>query len=163
MIETETGEQLKEVLRKYPTGVTIVTSMLEGKPVGGTMNSFTSVSMNPPLIAVFIMENSRTSEAIRKTGKFAVNILNGDQETYAMKFANDKSDDKFSEVSYHTNGEDVPILDDSLGYIECSLYKQDKIADHILFVGKVENASLRGDSHALVYHRRGFGSTNGIA
>ncbi len=163
MTESEPGEQLKEVLRKYPTGVTIVTSLLNNKPVGGTMNSFTSVSLNPPLIAVFIKEDSRTSGAIRDTGKFVVNILNDEQETFAKKFASDLSDDKFSEVIYHFNGGGVPILDESLGYIECSLYKEEKIADHILFVGKVENASVLNDSHALVYHKRVFGSTNKLA
>lgn len=163
MIESELGEHFKEVLRKYPTGVTVVTSLLNGKPVGGTMNSFTSVSLNPPLIAVFIMENSRTSDAIRKTGRFVVNILDEGQEGFAKTFANDKVEDKFKEVSYHYNGGGVPIFDSSLGYLECSLYKEDKIADHILFVGKVEDASVINDTHALVYHKRLFGSTNKLS
>ena len=58
------------------TGVTIVTALLDGKPWGGTMNSFTSVSLDPPLVAIFVMEKGRTTTAINQTEKFAVKLLN---------------------------------------------------------------------------------------
>lgn len=159
MSEEDKGSELRGLLRRYPTGVTVVTSNLEGKPWGGTMNSFTSVSLSPPLMALFITTNSRTSAAILETGRFVINILKEGQDSLAMSFADDKNDDKFEGLSYHLTNEGLPILDDALGYIECDLYQKDEIADHYLFVGKVRNASILNDSHALVYHLREFKST----
>lgn len=156
------GQELKEILRSYPTGVTVVTSMLEGRPTGGTMNSFTSVALDPPLIAVFITVDSRTSKAIRETGSFVVNILQERQEEDAWTFADDQIDDKFKGRKHHFNESGLPVLDDSLGFIECTLYKEEKIADHYLFVGKVRKAAILNDEHALIYHRRGFKSTVGL-
>lgn len=159
MDEENKGNELKDLMRRYPTGVTVVTSTLKGKPWGGTMNSFTSVSLNPPLVALFITTSSRTSAAINETGKFVINILKEDQEGFARTFADDGNDDKFSGIRYHLTEEGVPVLDDSLGFITCTLYRKEEIADHLLFVGEVKGASVLNDSHALVYHQRGFRST----
>ncbi len=158
MTEETTGNDLKEILRRYPTGVTVVTSLLGGKPWGGTMNSFTSVSLNPPLVAVFVMENSRTTAAIQETGKFIVNIMKHDQEGHSMQFANDGVDDKFQGVSHRKSEDGIPILDNSLGYIECDLYTSQKIADHVMFVGLVKKASVMNDEEALLYYKRAFRS-----
>lgn len=158
MTDENTGQELKEILRRYPTGVTVVTSLLEGKPWGGTMNSFTSVSLNPPLVAIFVMENSRTTTAIQNTGKFVVNIMKHDQEGHSMQFANDGVEDKFDGVSHRKSTDGIPILDNCLGYIECDLYSSEKIADHIMFVGRVKKASVVNDEEALVYYKRAFRS-----
>lgn len=163
MNNVDTGNALKEVLRRYPTGVTIVTSLLDGQPVGGTMNSFTSVSLNPPLVALFISVEGRTSAAIDQTGKFAINILKEDQEEEAKVFANEKIPDRFSGLRYHLNGDGIPVLDNSLAVIECILYRKEEIADHFLFVGEVKKASILSDDHALVYHQRAFRSTNRLS
>lgn len=160
MSEIDASADLRELLRRYPTGVTVVTSLLNGKPSGGTMNSFTSVSLNPPLVGLFIMSEGRSSNAIRETGRFVVNILKEDQDKTAIKFARDDSEDKFSNVPYEVTEHGIPILKDSLGYIECVLYKDVDVADHVLFVGQVVRASILHDDHALVYHRRDFLSTN---
>lgn len=158
MSEDNQAQELKEILRRYPTGVTVVTSLLEGKPWGGTMNSFTSISLSPPLVAIFVMENSRTTSAILQTGKFVVNILKHDQEDAAKQFASDGVEDKFEGVKYSSNDDGIPVLDESLGYIECNLHSSQKIADHIMFVGEVRNASVINDLEALIYYRRGFRS-----
>lgn len=158
MSEENTGQDLKEILRRYPTGVTVVTSLLEGEPWGGTMNSFTSVSLNPPLVAIFVMENSRTTAAIQKTGKFIVNIMKHDQADHSIQFANDGVDNKFQGVSHRKSDDGIPILDNSLGYIECDLYQSQKIADHIMFVGQVKKANVVKDEEALIYYKRNFRS-----
>ena len=158
MTDDNAGQELKEILRRYPTGVTVVTSLLDGKPWGGTMNSFTSVALNPPLIAIFVMENSRTTTAIQNTGKFVVNIMKHDQEAHSKQFANDGVENKFDGVSYKESQEGIPVLDDSLGYLECDLYSSEKIADHIMFVGKVKRASVVNDEEALIYYKRAFRS-----
>lgn len=91
-----TGVMFREVMRSYPTGVIIVTSLSGGKPEGGTMNSFTSVSVNPPLVAVFITTGSHTALAIAEGRKLNVNILCSDQEKDAKKFAYPDSKGKFT-------------------------------------------------------------------
>lgn len=158
MSENNNGQGLKEILRRYPTGVTVVTSLLNGKPWGGTMNSFTSVSVDPPTVAVFVMDNSRTSSAILETGKFVVNILKHDQEEIAKQFANDGMEDKFQGVRYETGGDGIPLLPDSLGYIECNLSGTHKLADHVMFVGEVTRTGIFNDVEALIYYKRGFHS-----
>ncbi len=152
---------LREILRRYPTGVTIVTALLDGKPWGGTMNSFTSVSLDPPLIAIFVMEKGRTTTAINQTGKFVVNILKFNQEKEAKQFASDNVPDKFLDVSYRESSNGIPIIEGSLGYIECDLYDAKKISDHIMFLGKVTRSEVTMDEEALVFYRRAFRSFTG--
>lgn len=152
------GEGLKKILRNYPTGVTVVTSLLDGKPWGGTMNSFTSVSLEPPLVALFVMENSRTSAAIQQSGKYIINILKHDQEDLARKFANDGPGDKFEGVQYRISDDGIPYLSESMGYLECTLDSSQKLADHVLFLGRVVNASPANSDEALIYYRREFRS-----
>lgn len=124
------------------------------------MNSFTSVSIEPPLVAIFVMENSRTLKSILQTGKYVINILKHDQETEARQFANDGMDDKFSGISHSMNGNGLPILAKSLGYIECEIHSTQKIEDHVMVLGRVMNASVENDLDALIYYRRGFRSFN---
>lgn len=158
--ETQSND-LREILRRYPTGVTVVTALLDGKPWGGTMNSFTSVSLDPPIVALFVMESGRTTTAINQTGKFIVNILKHDQEKVAKQFASDNMPDKFRGIEYRESSNGVPIIQGSLGIIECDLLETKKIADHILFLGKVANSEVILDEEALVYYRRAFRSFNG--
>lgn len=147
---------LRNVMREYPTGVTIVTAASDGEWFGGTMNSFTSVSLDPPLIAVFIGTKSRTAQAILKSKAFAVNILSGDQEDLAGKFARDSVDDKFKGVQVKTGRNDVPLITDSLAVLQCDLYMREEIADHVMIVGEVRESSLNGAPDALLYCDRNF-------
>lgn len=152
------SDDLKEILRRYPTGVTVVTALLDGKPWGGTMNSFTSVSLDPPIVAIFVMENGRTTTAINQTGKFVVNILKFDQEKEAKQFASDKAPNKFEGITYRNSVDGIPIIEGSLGHIECDLFESRQIADHVMFLGKVKRSEVTEDREALVYYRRAFRS-----
>lgn len=149
---------LRSVLREYPTGVTIVTTSFEGENYGGTMNSFTSVSLEPPLVAVFIGKQSRTAKAILKSKSFAVNILRGDQGELASMFAQDKISDKFDGVQTFSGRNGVPIIKDALGILQCDLYLSEEIADHVLVVGEVKDALLNDAQNALLYCNKKFSS-----
>lgn len=149
---------LKEILRRYPTGVTVVTSILDGKPWGGTMNSFTSVSIEPPLVALFVMENSRTIRSILQTGKYVINIMKHDQESAAMRFASDGLEDKFNGIEYSLNSDGLPLLKGSIGYIECVTHSTQKIEDHVMVLGRVLKTTIENDAEALIYYRRSFRS-----
>ncbi len=162
MPEEVQSNGLREILRRYPTGVTVVTALLDGKPWGGTMNSFTSVSLDPPIVAIFVMEKSRTTTAINQTGRFVVNILKFDQEKEARQFATDSIQDKFQDIQYRESSNGIPVIDGSLGYIECDLLEARKIADHIMFLGSVSNSEVTRDEEALLFYRRAFRSFSEI-
>jgi flavin reductase (DIM6/NTAB) family NADH-FMN oxidoreductase RutF len=153
------GEVYRELLRRYPTGVTVVSAMKDGKEFGATMNSFTTVSMKPPLIAVFIMEGSKTLNAIESTGKFVVSLLSGDQESAARGFAEDAREAKFQSFPHQVTDEGVPYLPESIGRLECSLYTSSTIADHRMIVGEVKHCYVHNENSSMIYYKRVFGST----
>lgn len=149
----------RELLRRYPTGVTIVTAEHNRIDYGATINSFTTISMNPPLIAVFIVTASRTLSAILKSGKFVVNLLSDIQEEAARNFAADGNVDKFLNSETLRTETNIPFLKDSIGRIECELYLNQEIADHQMVVGKVTSCDVHNQSASMIYYRRKFGAT----
>lgn len=153
------AETYRELLRRYPTGVTVVSAMKDGREFGATMNSFTTVSMNPPLIAVFIMEGSKTLNAVESSGKFVVSLLSGDQEKEARGFAEDAREEKFQSFPHLVTDDGIPYLPDSIGRLECSLYSLSKIADHRMIVGEVKHCYVHNQNSSMIYYRRVFGST----
>ena len=154
----DAGARLREIMRKYPTGVTVVTSILDGVACGGTMNSFCSVAINPPLVAVFISKNSRTASGIMQSGKFAINILTNEQENIARTFSVDGSSDKFQPGTYWYGESGMPLLNEVLGHIECDLFLSQDIADHSMFVGSVKYGDIDTELEPLVYYNRKFQS-----
>ena len=152
------GARLRDILRNYPTGVTVVTSILDGIACGGTMNSFCSVAINPPLVAVFISKSSRTASAIMQSGKFAINILTKEQENIARIFSADGSSDKFRPETYWYGESGMPLLKEALGHIECDLFLSQDIADHSMFVGSVKSGDVDTEREPLVYYNRKFQS-----
>ena len=154
----DAGARLREIMRKYPTGVTVVTSILDGVACGGTMNSFCSVAINPPLVAVFVSKNSRTASGIMQSGKFAINILTNQQENIARTFSADGSSDKFQPGTYWYGESGMPLLNEVLGHIECDLFLSQDIADHSMFVGSVKYGDIDTELEPLVYYNRKFQS-----
>lgn len=155
-MQENTEQTFREVMRGYPTGVTIVTSISEGKPVGGTMNSFTSVSMTPPLVAVFITAGSNTAQAIAESRKFNVNLLSASQEEDARKFADPDSAMRFAQDHFESGSNGIPVIPGSIACLECTLEDQIPVADHIMFLGKVTTASHLKEGNPLLYYRRKF-------
>ena len=155
-MQENTQQAFREVMRGYPTGVTIVTSLSEAKPVGGTMNSFTSVSMTPPLIAVFITAGSHTAQAIAGSRKFNVNILSASQETDARKFADPDSATRFAQDHFESGSNGIPVIPGSIACLECTLEDQIPIADHIMFLGNVTAAYSLKEGNPILYYRRKF-------
>ncbi|OWP56843.1 MAG: hypothetical protein B2I17_01780 [Thermoplasmatales archaeon B_DKE] len=159
MVLSFSMEEYRELLRRYPTGVTVVSSSFGGVDCGATVNSFTSISMDPPLIAVFMAGGSRTLNAIESSGKFIVNFLNGEQEQEAVGFAQNGNDDKFRRFRHSFSDSGIVYLEESIGRIECDLYKSEKIADHIMIIGRVTGCVEHNQNKSMVYYRRKFGST----
>ena len=147
--------RFREVLGHFVTGVTIVTAMEEGEPVGFTCQAFTSLSLDPPLVALAPGKSSTSWPRIAAAGAFCVNILADDQEALGRDFAV-SGGDKFTGVGWHPGGNGAPVLEGALAWVECAFVRSYDAGDHELVVGRVQDMGVsRG--RPLVYYRGGFG------
>jgi flavin reductase (DIM6/NTAB) family NADH-FMN oxidoreductase RutF len=150
-------ERYRDVMRRYPTGVTVVTSYLGEKPHGVTVNSFTSISINPPTIGIFITTGSTGYRAIRSSGGYVVNILKHDQDHIARRFSLEPPETRFHNVEWHRSRSlGMPVIAGSLAYIEAKISSEIQVTDHTLFVGEVINAEILSDTGPLIYHMRAY-------
>ena len=149
------GARFREVMGHFATGVTIVTAIEEGLPVGFTCQTFTSLSLEPPLVALAPGKNSTSWPRIAAAGVFCVNILADDQAALGRDFAV-SGGDKFTGVGWRPGANGAPVLDGALAWIECRLELAHDAGDHELVVGSVQDMGVsRGQP--LVYYRGGFG------
>jgi len=134
-------------MRRYPTGVTLLTTC-DGKRIHGmTANSFTSVSLNPTLVLVCITQSNATHELVARTGIFALNVLAEDQEYIARRFArqtayNAQSVDPFADLPYHRSETGAPILNAGIAYLDCRVVAAHNAGDHTIFIGAVVAAGF---------------------
>ena len=148
--------KFKEALGNYPTGVTIVTMMTEDNiPLGLTVNSFASVSIDPLLILWSIDKRVSTYNHFTNTKKFAVHILAGDQSELCYLFAA-RDVDRFSNCEWETSEYKLPILKNVAAILQCETYQTVEAGDHMILIGKV--VDITGDNRApLLYHKRHTG------
>ncbi len=148
--------KFKEVLGNYPTGVTVVTMMTdEGMPIGLTVNSFASVSINPLLILWSIDRRVSTFEQFTHSEKFAVHILASDQSELCFLFAA-RGADRFANCEWKTSEHGLPILSNVAATLQCKTYKTVDAGDHMILIGEV--IAIDGENLApLLYHKRNTG------
>lgn len=130
----------RDAMGKFATGVTVITTDIDGEPHGMTANAFMSVSLNPKLVLISIKENAKMLDKINRSGKFAVNILSGDQQEVSMLFAGqikEKREPEFDRLN------EISVVKDALANIVCSVYGKQVAGDHTLFLGEVEDIVLR--------------------
>jgi 3-hydroxy-9,10-secoandrosta-1,3,5(10)-triene-9,17-dione monooxygenase reductase component len=150
----DTG-RFREVLGHFATGVTIVTAMEGAEPVGFTCQAFTSLSLDPPMVALAPGKNSTSWPRIAAAGSFCINILADDQEALSRDFAV-SGGDKFAGVGWRPAGNGAPVLDGVLAWVECDFELAHDAGDHELVLGRVRDMGVsRGKP--LVYYRGGFG------
>lgn len=129
--------ELRRAFGCFVTGVTVVTTIdADGKPRGFTANSFTSVSLDPPLVLVCIARRAGSFEAFRKAGAFAVNILQEDQRDLSAAFASSKSD-KFDKQPWTASRTGSPLLPACSAWIDCEMHEQIEAGDHVILIGRV--------------------------
>jgi 3-hydroxy-9,10-secoandrosta-1,3,5(10)-triene-9,17-dione monooxygenase reductase component len=126
----------RRVLGQFATGVTIITAMDGDEPAGVAANSFTSVSLDPPLVLFCVGRTSSTWPRIERARKFAVNILGEHQEELSQLFAT-KGADRFGQVDWHVGVGGSPVLHDTLAYLDCEFWAEYDGGDHIIVVGQV--------------------------
>ncbi|WP_020659110.1 flavin reductase [Amycolatopsis benzoatilytica] len=149
----------RQTLGHYPTGVAVVTAMSpEGKPIGMTVGSFTSVSLDPPLIAFLPSKTARTWAALRDSGEaFGVNILAADQEVICRRIASPGAD-KFTGVEWHSSPAGMPVLDGCVAYLDCRTVEVRDAGDHDLVLGEVVQMGVQRPTESLLFFRGGYGS-----
>ncbi|MBV7508282.1 flavin reductase family protein [Bacillus sp. sid0103] len=157
-MQKETNQDLfKQIMGNYPTGVTIVTTKKEdGTPVGLTVNSFASVSLDPLLVLWSIDHRSSLLEEFKESGKFAIHVLAEEQVELCKTFAT-KHSDRFSTCDWKLSSNGLPIIDGVLGVFECKTFKAIEAGDHTVFIGEVTDLQINKEKDPMLYHRRTFG------
>ena len=149
--------RFRQVLGHFATGVTVVTTVApDGEPAGLAVGSFTSVSLDPPLVAFCPSRTSSTWPVIRDAGSFCVNILAEDQEDISRVFAS-KGADKFRGVGWKPSSTGSPILNDVLAWIDCRLETVLDGGDHHVVLGRVVELHVEREDGPLVFYRGGYG------
>lgn len=143
-----TDVAFRRFMRGWATGVAVVTGLVEGRPIGCTVNSLTSVSLNPPLLLVSLSESSRTLAAITARGRFGVNMLSWQQRHLAERFAT--SDDRFAEVPCRLVS-DVPLLREAMATAVCVVDRLIVAADHVLVLGRPQQCHSDGGADPVVF------------
>jgi flavin reductase (DIM6/NTAB) family NADH-FMN oxidoreductase RutF len=153
------GQWFRQVLGHFPTGVVIVTAIDEGTPVGMAIGSFTSVSLDPPLIAILPAKTSVSWPRIAAAGAFCVNVLNARQEALCRTFATSGAD-KFAGVPWQPSPSGAPVLTGTLAWIDCSLEQLVEAGDHYIALGRVRALDISADpaSEPLVFFKGGYGT-----
>ena len=148
--------RFRQVLGHFATGVTVVTGVDEGRPVGLAVNSFTSVSLEPALVAFCVGIRSATWPGLRTAGTFCVNILADDQEALSRAFAA-RGPERFQGVGWRPAPSGAPILTGVLAWIDCTVHAEHEAGDHVIVVGRARALNVEHEGRPLVFYRGGYG------
>jgi flavin reductase (DIM6/NTAB) family NADH-FMN oxidoreductase RutF len=149
--------EFRRVLGHWATGVSVVTGRrADGQPCGLTVNSFCSVSLDPPLVLVCVERTAASHLCLEESGVFAVNVLAGTRERTARRFASWDQPNKFEGVAYRRESTGAPVLEEALAWVDCRIWRAHEAGDHTVFIGEV----VAGDAlegAPLLYYRGGYG------
>jgi len=144
---------LRDALGCFATGVTVVTCLKpDGTPAGLTVNSFTSVSLSPPLLLVCLDKSANSAPALIAASHFAVNVLQTGQQPASIRFST-RDEDRFGATAWACGEAGAPILGESLGVFECERHAVHDGGDHHMLIGQVIKASFDASLDPLLYFR----------
>jgi 3-hydroxy-9,10-secoandrosta-1,3,5(10)-triene-9,17-dione monooxygenase reductase component len=152
------ARHFRDVLGRFCTGVTVVTSTSHGEPVGMTCQSFSSVSLSPPLVLFCPAKTSRAWPAMQRAGFFCVNLLADGQHEVSTRMAT-KGVDKFEGVPWTPSSTGAPLLDGILGYVDCTIQTVHEAGDHYVVIGKVQDLGFGEAEEPLLFFRGKYTST----
>jgi 3-hydroxy-9,10-secoandrosta-1,3,5(10)-triene-9,17-dione monooxygenase reductase component len=147
---------MREVLGHFASGVTVVTADTDDGPIGFTCQSFSSLSLDPPLIAFAPARTSQTWPRLRDMGRFCVNVLAEGQDAVSQDFARSVSD-KFTGVAWTLSSHGSPVLDDVVAWIDGELWAEYDGGDHTIVVARVLDLGAHPDRRPLLFHRGSYG------
>ena len=146
----------RQILGHFPTGVTIITAMHEGAPVGLAVGSFFSVSLEPPLVGFCAAKSSTSFPKVHTHGHFCANVLASDQEAVSRVFASSGAD-KFKGLGWRSSvATGSPILNDVLAWADCRITSVHDEGDHLIVIGHVQELELGREETPLVFFRGGY-------
>ncbi|MEN8640689.1 flavin reductase family protein [Pseudomonas sichuanensis] len=149
--------RFREALGHYASGITVITSLIDGEPLGFTCQSFYSVSMSPPLVSFSVMASSASYPGMRQAGRFAVNILSGEQVGISNQFAR-KGTDKWHGVQWQASPLGNPVIAGSLHWLDCEIHAEHAAGDHLIVIGEVKALKLHEASatQPLLYFKGNY-------
>jgi len=142
---------LREVMRRFASGVAVVSIDLEGEQVGLTVGSLVSLSLDPPLVGISIAKEAALHELLRRAGGFSVSLLAAGQEHIAQHFARGVPPFAHWQGIPVRAGEGAPLIEGALGWLRCGVGAEQDAGDHTLFVGQVEATELGTSAAPLLY------------
>jgi flavin reductase (DIM6/NTAB) family NADH-FMN oxidoreductase RutF len=151
-------DQLRQSMRAWTSGVTIVTASHAGEQHGMTVSSFTSVALEPPLIIISLQTASRTQEIVSQANAFAVTILAEDQQEISDRFAGRIADaeDRLADVETEVLVTGAPFIKGGLAYLDCNVMQSISMGTNTLFLAEVVAVRGNGEGRPLVYHDRKY-------
>ena len=154
------ARMFRDVLGRFASGVTVITSISGGAPVGLTCQSFSSVSLNPPLVLFVPAKTSRAWPAIQRSGKFCVNFLAADQAELSNQMAS-RGVDKFAGVNWTPSAATgSPVLAGTLGHVDCTIHAVHEAGDHYVVLGRVLELASSDVADPLLFFQGKYRTTD---
>lgn len=156
------GARFRSVLGRFATGVVAITAIDpdSGQPTGLAANSFTSVSLDPPLVAFCVAHTSTTWPLLKDAGRLCINILSEPQQEVCKQLAV-KGGDKFANIEWTESPGGSPVLQGALAWIECSVESEYVAGDHVIVVARVHQLDKQDDGEPLLFYKGGYGRFDG--
>lgn len=153
-------ETLRKAMRNWASGIVIVTAQHEGAQHGMTVSSFTSLSLEPPLLSASLYKTSRTHGLIEASGRFAATILSAEQEEISNIFAGRVPDteDRFVGLATETLSSGIPVVSGGLAYFDCHITQKISVGTNTLFIAEVEDVITTDVGNPLLYFNQGYHS-----
>jgi flavin reductase (DIM6/NTAB) family NADH-FMN oxidoreductase RutF len=152
------SEAFRQLLGRWTTGVTVVTSRAGDEIHGMTVSAFTEVSLDPPLVLVCCDIASNTHALMARSGVFAVNVLARDQEALSTRFASKKDEwRRFEGLRFEREVTGSPILDDTVAALDCRVVAAHEAGDHVIYVGEVAALRCDPEREPLLYQSGAYG------
>jgi len=145
----------KTVMRRNPTGVTVVTSLREDEPRGITINAFASVCADPPTVLICVNREARSYLYISSSRAFCVNLLALEQRDLALRFSSGIKERQFEKIAYTTDVTGAPVLEGTIGYFDCVVEAEHHVGSHSIFIGRVLSCASR-PGRPLGYYESAF-------
>jgi 3-hydroxy-9,10-secoandrosta-1,3,5(10)-triene-9,17-dione monooxygenase reductase component len=152
--------RFREVMGHFATGISVVTTLEGDRPQGITVNAFSSVSLEPALVMVALDRRRFITPMVRRAGRYAVNVLGGDQQALSDCFAHapvSPGREDFCGASWHSGPTGLPLIDGSIATLECTVVETFGAGDHDLFIGRVDSLEQHREGvPPLLYYRRRY-------
>jgi flavin reductase (DIM6/NTAB) family NADH-FMN oxidoreductase RutF len=156
------ARDFRNTLSQFCTGVVIATGCVDGRPAGFAAQSFSAVSLDPPLVLLCPAKTSTSWPKLRDSGSFCINILSADQKAVCDVFAQ-SGIDKFAALSWQAGTTGSPVLDGVLAYVDCDLEAEHDAGDHTVVLGRVRDMKiLDSRGSPLLFFRGAYGRFNGL-